>query len=181
MHASSTMTAPLPASERLFAVERAVFRAEKAVCIAALAVMLLAIGVSVVVRYLNLPIPSFTEWGVVAMAPLTFVGMAMCTYTGTHIAVDLVKSLKSATLRRIGRFSTGVASIAFATVYLTSIWIFSRETLASGERMMDMGTPLAVPLAFLPIGLALVLFHSGLEVWRTIADITAVTSEEGEL
>lgn len=178
MHATFTMSPPLSVSGRLSAFERAVFAVEKAVCIAALAVMLFAITMSVLVRYLNLPIPNFAEWGVVAMAPLTFIGLAMCTYTGTHIAVDLVNSLRSPLLRRIGRFCTGTASIAFATVYFTSSWIFFREILESGEKMMDMGTPLSVPLAFLPIGLVLVLFHSALEIWRTIADISPISEEE---
>jgi TRAP-type C4-dicarboxylate transport system permease small subunit len=178
VHPSFTMSPPSSFSGRLFAFERAVFAVEKAVCIAALTVMLFAISMSVLVRYLNLPIPNFAEWGVVAMAPLAFVGLAMCTYTGTHIAVDLVNSLESPLLRRIGRFCTGTAAIVFAAVYFTSSWIFFRETLQSGEKMMDMGTPLGVPLVFLPVGLVLVLFHSALEVWRTLADIAPIAPEE---
>ncbi len=178
MHATVTMNPPLSFRCRLFAIERAVFAVEKAICIAALAVMLWAITMSVLVRYLDMSIPNFAEWGVVAMAPLTFIGLAMCTYTGTHIAVDLVNSLSNPLVRRIGRFCTGTASIAFAGVYFTSSWIFFRETLQSGEKMMDMGTPLSVPLLFLPLGLALVLFHSVLEVWRTVADIAPVAREE---
>lgn len=178
MHATPTMTASDSAFERVCGLERAVFAVEKAVCIAAMAMMLFAISMSVLVRYLNLPIPNFAEWGVVAMAPLTFIGAAMCTYTCTHIAVDFVNTLKSSLVRRAGRFCTGVASIVFATVYVTSSWVFFRETLASGEKMMDMGTPVALPLFFLPIGLGLVLFHSVLEVWRTLADIAPIVDEE---
>jgi TRAP-type C4-dicarboxylate transport system permease small subunit len=133
---------------------------------------------SVLVRYLNLPIPNFAEWGVVAMAPLAFVGAAMCSYTGTHIAVDFVNTLESPLMRRAGRFCTGTATIVFATVYATSSWVFFRDTLASGEKMMDMGTPVAVPLFFLPLGLALVLFHSVLEIWRTLADVAPSREEE---
>lgn len=181
MHATFTMSPPLSVTGRLFAFERAIFAVEKAVCIAALTVMLFAISMSVLVRYLNLSITNFAEWGVVAMAPLTFIGLAMCTYTGTHIAVDLVNSLSSPLLRRIGRFCTGTAGIAFAAVYFTSSWIFLRETMQSGEKMMDMGTPLSVPLVFLPIGLVLVLFHSALEVWRTVADVSPISQEESLL
>lgn len=178
MHAAVPLKPPASFSSRLFGIERGVFAVEKAICIAALVVMLFAITTSVLVRYLNLSIPSFAEWGVVAMAPLTFIGLAMCSYTGTHIAVDLVDNLTGSLLRRIGRFFTGTASIAFAAVYFTSSWIFFRETLQSGEKMMDMGTPLSVPLLFLPLGLVLVLFHSVLGVWRTVADIAPIAQEE---
>lgn len=178
MHAIPVTRAPAIAFERLCSLERAIFAVEKAICIAALAVMLFAISMSVLVRYLSLPIPNFAEWGVVAMAPLTFIGAAMCSYTGTHIAVDFVNTLESALMRRAGRFCTGTAAIVFATVYVTSSWVFFRETLQSGEKMMDMGTPVAVPLFFLPLGLALVLFHSVLEIWRTLADIEPTRDEE---
>jgi TRAP-type C4-dicarboxylate transport system permease small subunit len=178
MHAISTMTAPVALIDRLSRLERGVYAVEKLACITALAVMLFAIASSVLVRYLNLPLPNLSEVGVVMMAPLTFIGMAMCTYTGTHIAVDIVNTLRSSLLRRAGRFFTAVASIVFATVYLKTSWVFFHDALESGEKMMDLGTPLALPLFFLPLGVALVLFHSALEVWRTIADIAPVGHEE---
>lgn len=169
---------PLSVSTRLFRFEEQVYHIEKAVCIAALVVMLFAIATSVLVRYFNLPLPNLSEWGVVAMAPLTLIGMAMCSYTGTHIAVDIVKSLKNRQVQRVARFVTAVASVIFATVYLYSGWIFFEGMLESGEKMMDMGTPVAFPLFFLPLGMALVLFHSVLELWRTVCDLAPVVEEE---
>jgi TRAP-type C4-dicarboxylate transport system permease small subunit len=178
MHAAPAMTLPGQPSARLFALEKHVFAAEKAVCIAALAVMLFAITTSVFVRYLNLPLPNLSEWGVVAMAPLTFIGMAMCAHTGTHIAVDVVNALPNALLRRAFRFAVGTGSVVFATVYLYTGWIFLREAVASGEKMMDLGTPIALPLAFLPLGMALVLFHALLDMWRTVLDVAPPSPEE---
>jgi TRAP-type C4-dicarboxylate transport system permease small subunit len=178
MAISTVMTPPLCISARIFRFEEKVYGVEKMICIAALAVMLVAISTSVLVRYFNLPMPNLSEWGIVAMAPLTFIGMAMCSYTGTHIAVDVIKSVKSAQIQRAARFATGLASVIFATVYLYSGWIFFDGMLESGEKMMDMGTPVAFPLFFLPAGMALVLFHAVLELWRTVRDLEPVTEEQ---
>jgi TRAP-type C4-dicarboxylate transport system permease small subunit len=168
---------PMPISAKLFRFEEHIYAVEKAICIAALAVMLFAISSSVLVRYLNLPLPNLSEWGVVSIAPLTFIGMAMCSYTGTHIAVDIIKNINNQPIKRLARFVTGLASVIFATIYMTSGWIFFQGTLESGEKMMDMGTPLAFPLFFLPAGMALVLFHAVLEIWRTIVDLGPVEKE----
>lgn len=177
MEASSAMPAPFCISAWLFKFEQQVYRVEKAICITALAVMLFAIATNVLVRYFNLPVPNLSEWGIVAIAPLTFIGMAMCSYTGTHIAVDAIKSVRSHRVQRVARFVTAVASVIFATIYLYSGWIFMYGVLESGEKMMDMGTPLAFPLSFLPAGMALVLLHSVLELWRTVKDLAPPAEE----
>ncbi|WP_439586848.1 TRAP transporter small permease [Hydrogenophaga sp.] len=167
-----------PLVSKVFWLERQVFEIEKWVCVVALWVMLLAIISSVLVRYFQLPFPNLSEWGVVAMAPLTFIGMAMCSYLGAHIAVDLVKSVGRPGVQRVARFITGLATVVFATVYLQVGWTFFRGTFESGERLIDMGTPVALPLFFLPAGMVLVLFHTALEIWRTIRDLEAVHQEQ---
>lgn len=163
---------------RVLRLERQIFEVEKWVCVLALWVMLLAIFSSVLVRYFKLPFPNLSEWGVVAMAPLTFIGMAMCSYLGAHIAVDLLKSVGRPGIQRVARFCTGLATVVFATVYLQAGWTFFHGTYESGERLIDMGTPVAVPLFFLPVGMALVLFHTVLEIWRTIRDLEPVHPEQ---
>ncbi|SDL69886.1 TRAP-type C4-dicarboxylate transport system, small permease component [Modicisalibacter muralis] len=178
MEISPALDRCLNINARPFKFERKVYCVEKWICITALAVMLLAISSNVLVRYFNLPFPNFSEWGVVAMAPLTFIGMAMCSYTGTHIVIDILKSAKSHRLRLVARFLIGIASIIFATVYLYYGWNFFYDTLLSGEKLIAMGTPVAIPLFFLPAGMVLVIFHAVLELWCTVIDLAPAIQEK---
>jgi len=125
----------------LLHIERLAFVLEKWLCIAALTVMLLAITASVLVRNFNLPMPNPGEWGLVAMAPLTFVGAALCAYTGTHIAVDIIGLVKAPALRHLARWLVALAMLVFATVYVWAGAIYFQEALITGERLLDMGDP----------------------------------------
>jgi len=167
---------------RLLRIERLVFHLEKWICIVALAVMLLAVTASVLVRNFNLPMLNPGEWGLVAMAPLTFVGAALCSYTGTHIAVDIIHLVKSAAIRRVARLLVAFAMLVFAAAYFWTGGIYFQEALVTGERLLDTGTPVAIPLFFLPLGMALVLIHTLAELARAITggDAHIGNTEESE-
>lgn len=171
------MSASAIASRWLFSVERHAFRAEKWICIVSLVAMLVGIALSVVVRYFNLHLPDTGEIATFAMAPLTFVGAAMCTYTGTHIAVDIIQQVKNQWVRRIGRMITALAMMAFGAVYFWTALEFFQTALSSGERGLDLGTPVAIPTVFFPIGMALVVLHSVAELVRAITNEPSVGEE----
>lgn len=175
------MTTMVPAlrraSEVLLSVERHAFHGEKWICIASLVAMLVAVCVSVATRFFNLPIPDTGEIAILAMAPLTFVGAAMCSYTGTHIAVDIIQHVDNAHVRRLGRVVVALAMIVFGTVYFRTSLDFFRTALTSGERGLELGTPIAIPTFFFPLGMALVLLHSVAELVRAAANEPA-TGEE---
>src|SRR5664280_878440 len=148
--------------------ESRVYKVERWLCIAALAVMRVAVSISVAVRYFNLAVPNVAEWAIVAMSPLTFIGAAMCSYTQKHIAVDVVTLIPSAGVRRAARGVVATTLLAFSGVYSWLGYVFFMDTLQSKERMLDMGTPIAVPVFFLMLGMALMLFHGTVEMWRTL-------------
>lgn len=152
----------------LDAAERRLFRLERGLCSTALLVMLLAVALSVVVRYFNLGLPNVAEWAVVAMSPLTFVGAAVCTYLQEHIAVDVIKLVRSQTIRRVVRGLVALSLLVFSGVYAWIGYTFFVESLTSGETMLDMGTPVAVPVFFLFLGMVLMLLHGALEMWRVL-------------
>lgn len=160
------MSVSARASTWLFSVERHAFRVEKWICIVSLVAMLVGISLSVAARYFNLHLPDTGEIAIFAMAPLTFVGAAMCTYTGTHIAVDVIQQVKSPWVRRTGRVVTALAMIVFGAVYFTTALEFFQTALSSGERGLDLGTPVAVPTFFFPLGMALVVLHAVAELIR---------------
>lgn len=154
----SVTTAGFPA--RIARFEQRVFAIEKWLCCLALAVMVLAVLMTVFRRNLDLPWPNFGEWALVSVIPLTFIGAAMCTYLGSHIAVDAIRLMGVRGLETLSHFITAVANIFFSAVFVYSGWFVLTEAVASGERMLELGTPLAVPLAFIPLGMFLMMFHS---------------------
>jgi len=168
------MGAAMPAFRRasslFLSIERQAFVGEKWICIASLVAMLLAVSVSVAVRNFNLPLPDTGEIAIFAMAPLTFVGAAMCTYTGTHIAVDIIQHIDNHQVRRLGRVVVALAMIVFGAVYFRTALEFFQTALSSGERGLDLGTPVAIPTFFFPVGMALVLLHSAAELVRAATD-----------
>jgi TRAP-type C4-dicarboxylate transport system permease small subunit len=175
------MEAAMPAFQRASSlyqsVERLAFQAEKWVCIASLVAMLLAVIVSVMARYFNLAIPDVSEIAIYAMAPLTFVGAAMCCYTGTHIVVDIIQHVDSSWVRRLSRIVVSLAMIVFGAVYFTTALEFYQSTLLFGERGLGLGTPVAIPAFFFPLGMALVLLHAVGELIRAAADEPAVNED----
>jgi TRAP-type C4-dicarboxylate transport system permease small subunit len=172
------MSVSARASTWLFSVERHAFRVEKWICIVSLVAMLVGICFSVAVRYFNLHLPDAGEIAIFAMAPLTFVGAAMCTYTGTHIAVDIIQQVKSPWVRRTGRVVTALAMIVFGAVYYWTALGFFQTALSSGERGLDLGIPIAIPAFFFPLGMALVVLHSVAELIRAATNEPSVGEEQ---
>ena len=150
--------------------EYRVYRIERWICVLSLLVMLLTVSISVAVRYFNLGLPNVAEWAIVAMSPLTFIGAAMCTYAQSHIAVDVVKLLPQAGIRRAARGAVALCLLAFAGVYAWIGMLFFVDMRQSGERMLDMGTPVYVPVFFLMLGMLLMLLHAAIELWRVFSN-----------
>jgi TRAP-type C4-dicarboxylate transport system permease small subunit len=171
------MSVSARASTWLFSVERHAFFAEKWICIVSLIAMLVGICFSVAVRYFGLHMPDGGEIAIFAMAPLTFVGAAMCTYTGTNIAVDIIEQAKSPWVRRIGRMVTALAMTVFGAVYYWTALEFFKTALSSGERGLDMGIPVAIPTFFFPLGMALVVLHAVAELIRAVTNQPSVGKE----
>lgn len=165
------MSNAAPAHARgLDGFEYRVFRIERWICVASLLVMLVTVSVSVAVRYFNLGLPNVAEWAIVAMSPLTFVGAAMCTYAQSHIAVDVLKLLPQSAIRRAARGAVALCLLSFAGVYAWIGMLFFIDLRQSGERMLDMGTPVYVPVFFLMLGMLLMLLHAAIELWRVLCN-----------
>lgn len=159
-------------------IERGAYRVERVVAIGSLVVMLFTVAASVAIRYFNLQIPNVAEWAVVAMAPLTFVGGAMCSYLHAHIAIDLIKLVKNGMLQRLARGAVAVAMLGFSGVYVGLAWSLFTDAVRSNEKMLDMGTPVYVSMAFLLAGMVLMTFHGALELWRVA--VNAPPQSEGK-
>lgn len=155
--------------------ESRLFRIEHLVCVVSLLIMLLTVSLSVVVRYFNLGLPNVAEWAIVAMSPLTFVGAAMCTYAQSHISVDVVKLLRHPGARRTARGLVALCLLVFAGVYAWIGTLLFTHVLGSGERLIDMGTPVYVPVFFVMAGMVLMLVHAAMELWRVLRNEAPVS------
>jgi TRAP-type C4-dicarboxylate transport system permease small subunit len=101
----------------------------------------------------------------------------MCSYTGTHIAVDIIQHVDNRQVRRLARVVVAVAMLVFGAVYFRTALDFFRTALSSGERGLELGTPIAIPTFFFPLGMALVLLHSAAELLRAFTNEPAAGQE----
>lgn len=141
-------------------VEHLLGRIEGAVAAVALAAILVGILAGVATRLLALPVANFGELAVVAMSPLTFVGAALCSYLHRHITIDLADMLPSGKVRRIVHMGSALSMSVFSGYLIWLSWDFFRYALSSGERLIDLGTPLWIPTGFMVLGAGLMLLHA---------------------
>lgn len=151
---------------RMAWIECRLYQIETFLCSLSLMVMLLMIFLSVCVRYFNLPLPNVSEWALVAMSPLTFVGAAMCSKLGQHIAVDFVHQSRSVTLRKCAHLLVSLLLLLFSSVYTWLAWMLLDDALSSGETMIDLGTPIAIPVFCYFLGMLLMSIHALCQLTR---------------
>lgn len=157
---------------RMQSVEKQIVTVEKAVCGLAMLVMALATMASVVVRNFGLSLPNYSEIGLAALVPLTLIGGALCTYLGSHISVEIIQAVGSPRLRRVASSITAIAVLAFAAIYFRSGWILMQEFRMTGDKLLDLGTPLWPLAALFPIGMALMVFHVAMQMIAMVVDRT---------
>lgn len=157
-----------PMLDALMRVERVLARMENAVVITAMAVAILAVGVSVVIRTFNLPIPDTGEWAMVAMSPLTFIGAALCSHLHRHLTADIVEMLPPGPLHRGLDAIAAVLCLVFGLFFIALAWDLFDYARTSGETLIDLGTPIAIPAGFMLAGAALMTFHAALDIWRAL-------------
>jgi len=166
------LAAPHVWFRRMQSVERRIVTAEKAVCALAMLVMALATVVSVVVRNLGLALPNYSEIGLAALAPLTLIGGALCTYLGSHISVEIVHAAGGPRLRRVASVITALGVLSFCAIYFRSGWIIMQEFRITGDKLLDLGTPLWPLAALFPLGMVLMAFHVIMQMIAMVIDRT---------
>lgn len=157
-----------PTLDALMRVERVLARIENAVVITAMAVAILAVGVSVVIRTFNLPIPDTGEWAMVAMSPLTFIGAALCSHMHKHLTADILEMLPPGLLHRCLDAIAAALCLVFGLFFIALAWDLFDYARSSGETLIDLGTPVAIPAGFMLAGASLMTFHSALDIWRAL-------------
>ncbi|WP_424139459.1 TRAP transporter small permease [Roseomonas chloroacetimidivorans] len=149
--------------------ERVLARIEGVVVVTALTVAIGAVGLSVLIRTFNLPVSDTGEWAMVAMSPLTFVGGALCSHLRRHLTADIVEMLQPGPLRRGLEAIAALLTLAFGLTFIALAWDLFDYARSSGERLIDFGTPIAIPAGFVLMGAVLMTFHSAMDIWRALA------------
>ena len=150
------------------AFERRLYSIENFVCSASLLVMLATVTVAVCIRFFDLPIPNVAEWAIVAMSPLTFVGSAMCSRMKMHISVDFIEQAHSRLLKWVAHFVVAILMLGFSVIYAWLGWSLFDDAMLSRESLLDMGTPLYVPVFFFFAGMVFMGIHGLFDLARCI-------------
>lgn len=145
--------------DRLYAIENLV-------CSLSLLVMLVTVALGVCIRIFDWPVPNVAEWAMAAMSPLAFVGSAMCARRREHISVDIIEQVRSVRVRRLAAMLVAVLMLAFSAIYAWLGWGLFEDARQTGERWLDMGTPLYVPIFFFFAGMACMAVHGVCDVLR---------------
>lgn len=140
---------------------------EQAAGLALLAALAGIVG-GVLVRFLDLPLPNYGEIAIVAMSPLTLLGAARCTALRRHITIDVVDYVPRAGLRRALRIVAALATVVFAAFFGWLAWGFFAYTFSTGERLIDLGSPVWIPTGFIVLGTALMGLHAALDAMRLL-------------
>lgn len=154
--------------QRLASFEKRLYSLENAICSLCLLIMLLTVSLGVCVRVFNWPLPNVAEWALAAMSPLAFVGSAMCAHKRAHIAVDIIEQLPFRGVQRMADVLVALLMFAFAAIYAWLGWSLFQDALLTGERWLDMGTPLFVPIFFFFAGMACMAFHGLCDILRAL-------------
>lgn len=137
---------------------------EKRVAALSMAVIVVAIGVTVLTRLLNLPLPSLGEIAIVAMSPLTFVGGAYCSHLHQHLSIDIVDTMPDGPLKTLIHMAAALSMAGFAGTFAWLAWNLFSYAWASGERLIDLGTPIWIPTGFIFLGSALMCVHAVIDI-----------------
>ena len=157
------------ALDKLMRFELIVARVESKIAMASWLVAALSVLASLVIRAFALPIPDTGEWALVAMSPLTFVGAALCSHLHKHLTADIVEMLPRGTLLQVLEAVIAILFIIFS-VFLSALALDLFDyALSSKEQLTDLGTPLAVPVAFILLGAILMGFHAIVDLLRACA------------
>lgn len=151
------------------AFEKRLYSIENFVCCASLVVMLVTVAFGVCIRFFDLSVPNVAEWAIVAMSPLTFVGSAMCSRMKAHISVDFIEQARSIRLKQIVHLVVAALMLGFSVIYAWLGWSLFDDAARSGERLLDMGTPLYIPVFFFFAGMVFMGVHGLFDLIRSVS------------
>lgn len=139
---------------------RIVNELEEGVIALLFAAMTLVTFTQVVLRYVfNSGFVWALELTVYLFAWLVLFGMSYGVKVGAHIGVDAFVRLFPDKVQRVFGLIVVVAGLVYGTILLTGSWNYVSKLYMIGIESEDLPIPQWLPMAILPIGLALLMFR----------------------
>ena len=159
------MVRPAPSS-----IGRIVNELEEGFIALLFAAMTLVTFSQVVARYVfNTGVVWALELTVYLFAWLVLFGMSYGVKVHAHLGVDALVKLFSSRLQRIFGLLAVAAGLIYGAILLIGSWEYVWKLFRIGIESEDLPVPQWVPMAILPIGVALLMFRLaqvGVRIWR---------------
>jgi TRAP-type C4-dicarboxylate transport system permease small subunit len=152
-------------------LENGIARFEKWIINIAFVVMLVAIFLQVCFRFVGLPLMGTVDIGLLCICVLTFIGFGLAVYTKDHITIEATDLLRSPKLRKGVHFLSVIFMLVFCMVFLALIYPFFMYTVESGEKTIELGIPLVLPIGALLVGVVLAILHSAIQLFLMIKEM----------
>jgi C4-dicarboxylate transporter, DctQ subunit len=158
------------ARARPSSIGRVVNELEEGVIALLFAAMTLVTFSQVVARYVfNAGFVWALELTVYLFAWLVLFGMSYGIKVHAHLGIDAFVKLFSSPVQRIFGLLAVAAGLIYGTIMLIGSWDYVAKLFQIGIESEDLPIPQWVPMAILPIGVALLLFRlaqAGVRIWR---------------
>lgn len=141
-------------------IEKGIFKVESVIITISLAAMFIAVVVQVITRTLGMSSVGMTEIGMLGMSILTFIGTAAITYTKDHITIELEQIIHSTKVIHWMKVITNVIVVIFGIVFISVAYSFFMFTITSGDKTIELGIPVAIPIGAMLLGIILLIFHA---------------------
>jgi C4-dicarboxylate transporter DctQ subunit len=134
------------------------------------AAMTLVTFSQVVARYLfNTGVVWALELTVYLFAWLVLFGMSYCVKVHAHLGVDALVKLFSSPTQRVFGLLAVAAGLIYGAILLIGSWEYVWKLFRIGIESEDLPIPQWVPMAILPLGVALLMLRLGqvgVRIWR---------------
>ena len=158
-------------------LEKLIFKIEQAFVTVLLAVSFVAVFVQVFARYFFLPIIDTTEFSMMSLPMLAFMGLGLCTYTDGSISIEIVSLIRNKWVRFVLIFVRHIIMLLFVVVYV----FMARDLIVFVANInmttLELRIPLLLPYVTLMAGLVFMGIHTIGGLLRLLSGIITQTEE----
>ncbi|KYG89203.1 hypothetical protein A0U40_12745 [[Bacillus] sp. KCTC 13219] len=155
-------------------IENRLYKIQETFIAIALLIIMLAVVLQIIGRLAGWHSLGMPEYAAIGMTVITFIGASAITYTRDYIAIELNQIIKSKKVQLIFKLIVDIIIIVFAILFINISWAFFGFVVASKEKTLEVGIPLAVPYGLIVLGILLMLVHSASNVVKDIKELRAL-------
>ena len=130
--------------------------------------MFLSTSIQILVRFFDLNVVGTSDISLLNMSFLTFIGLGITVFTKDYIAIEVYDLISNPRIKAIVQLVSSVAMLIFGAVIIFVFYPFFSYLLESGEKTLELGIPLALPIGSALLGAGFVVLHSIGNIIRTL-------------